>query len=487
MAIRVPDENPMQAASYERVSSDEQAREGFSLEVQAEKNTLHIKNQGWALYDRYIDAGKSAKNLKRPDMQRLLSDIDARKVNVVVVHKLDRLTRNVGDLHELLSLFERKEIKLVSISENIDTSSAMGRMFVYMLGIFAQWYRENLSEEVIKGQRKRAENGLRNSSSRPYGYNVSPEDLSLTINEEEAPIVVRMFEQFVNGWGKRKIAIELNNEGIPAMRGGIWYESVVGPILTNPTYIGAVHWNERAADDSERVITYDVHEPIISKELWDEAQIVSERRKEGVISSSSYDFPYSTIVKCGECGRSYHGKMQSRRVKSWSKPLYRCSGKYRMNPCDAKDIKESSMDELFLNFLESFTFEPVQPATTMNEKDSAKEVKRLTKLIEESETKRKNYTRAMGSGKIEYELYEELVDEEDRKVKPWREELARLQQVTNVSVRTAKDIVSRVDNLKLNWAKLDRLQRKITIQKLFEVLVIKKVDGEWEITGYKLA
>ncbi|OUS73024.1 hypothetical protein B1748_23750 [Paenibacillus sp. MY03] len=487
MVVKVKSDLQLPAASYERVSSDEQAREGFSLEVQAEKNIKHINDQGWSLYDRYIDAGKSAKNLNRPDMKRLLSDIDAGNIKVVVVHKLDRLTRNVGDLHELLSVFERKEIKLVSISENIDTSSAMGRMFVYMLGIFAQWYRENLSEEVIKGQRKRAESGLRNSSKRPYGYNVNKEDLSLYINEEEAVIVRRIFDQYTTGWGKIKISQELNNEGIPSMLGGLWYESVIGDMVINPSYIGATHWKEKSDDESERIIVHDTHEAIVTMEIWEEAQKVSKRRLEGYLSKSSYDFPYATVVKCGECGRSYHGKMTTEKGDT-KRPRYRCSGNRRVDPCYAGDIGEKKLDVLFLDFLDSFKFDSIQPDKKINEKDSTKEIKRLSKMIDEAELKRKNYTRAMGSGKLDYTLYEELMDEEARKMIPWREELSKLQQSTSgPSVRTAKDISQKIDHLRTNWPNLDRAQRKFVIQQLFDVLVIKKTDGTWAITGYKLA
>lgn len=474
----------IKAGSYERVSSDEQAKEGFSLEVQGEKNTAHIAAQGWELFDRYIDAGKSAKDLKRPDMQRLLTDIDKGNVNIVVVHKLDRLTRNIGDLHELLMLFDKKEIKLVSIMENIDTSTAMGRMFVYMLGIFAQWYRENLSEEVIKGQKKRAENGLRNSATRPYGYEVLPSDLSLVINEEEAPIVQRIFQQFVNGWGRIKIARELNKEGIPARDGGIWYESVINSMIVNPTYIGAVHWKESGSDEEDRVITHGAHEPIISMELWEDVQNVVIRRREGKINTSSYHFPYSSIVKCAECGRSYHGKMGGTGKRY---PTYQCSGKYRVIPCSARNVSETIIDRLFLEFIDSFQFESDQPERKLNEKDSMKEIKRLTKLLDDSDTKRKNYTRAMGSGKLDYTMFEELMDEENEKTKQWRKELSELQSNQQVSVKKVKDIVHSINNLKLNWKSISREQRKLLVQQLFEVLVVKWDGENWKITGYKLA
>lgn len=477
----------LKAASYERVSSDEQAKEGFSLEVQGEKNTAHIATQGWELYDRYIDPGKSAKNLNRPSMKRLLLDIDKGFVQVVVVHKLDRLTRNIGDLYELLALFDKKEIKLVSISENIDTSSAMGRMFVYMLGIFAQWYRENLSEEVVKGQKKRAENGLRNSSRRPFGYSVNPDDLSLSIVEEEAAVVRRIFQNYNIGWGRVKIAKELNKDGIPAHNGGLWYDTIIAHILRNPSYVGAVHWKEKDADEEDRVITYGTHEPIISLEMWEDTRKVMGRRLEGSISTSSYDFPYSTLVKCGECGKSYHGKMIRGVNDKYTKPTYRCAGKYRRNECNSRHINEAKMDDLFLQFLSSFEFDNSRPNRQMDGKDTAKEIKRLKKLIDDSDVKRKNYARAMGSGKLDYDLFTELIDEEMVKAKKWQDELSQLNQLVPTSSRTVNDVMRHISDMKVNWERFDRTQRKLAIQKLFEVLVIK-FDGEnWAITGYKLA
>ena len=474
------------AASYERVSSEDQIQ-GFSLAVQSDKNAEYIKAQGWEFAGAYVDPGKSGKNLNRPEMKRLLSDIDRGIVNVVVVHKLDRLTRNIGDLHHLVHLFDKKGTKLVSLSENIDTSSAMGRMFVYMMGIFANWYRENLSEEVIKGQTKRAENGLRNNSFRPYGYNVLKEDLSLVVDPDESVVVKRIFDNFLAGWGRIKIAKDLNDEGIPARGGKLWYESYITNMLTNVTYTGATHWKTRGADESERIIRHGMHEAIISMETFEAVQTALTRRTEAHMSTSSYDFPFSTILKCGECGRSYHGKAGTyKAVKRNPVRHYRCSGKYRVNPCYASDISEQKLLKLFFDFIDRFALTIKEVDKTIQSKDVDKDIKRLKKAIEDSVTKRKNYTRAMGNGKIDYDTFEELIDEETKKSSAWEEELNRISEYRPAPT-TRKDITKVVDNIRESWDRWDNAERKIAVQSVFEIIIIKKIDGEFKIMNYKLA
>lgn len=473
------------AASYERVSSDEQAKEGFSLEVQNEKNSGYIKSQGWEYVGSYIDPGKSGKNLNRPDMKRLLADIDKGKVNIVVVHKLDRLTRNIGDLHSLLLLFDKKGIKLVSISENIDTSSAMGRMFVYMLGIFAQWYRENLSEEVLKGQTKRAESGLRNTHKPPYGYQASYDDMSLTIDPVESEVVKQIFDWFINGWGYRKIARHLNELGVMTKSSGPFYAQTLIVILHNPTYIGATHWKPDDAPEEDRIIVYDVHEAIISRDVYERAQVIAKRRSETTMNTSIYDFPFSTIVKCGECGASYIGFYKNKATGARS---YRCVNKNATpNPCkSSSQITERALSAKFLQLLDDFQFNIVDQNRSLEPKDAEKERKKLSRLIDESTTKRKNYTRAMGSGKIDYDTFEELIDEENKKMQTWQSELEAL-GAEKVTARSVKDISQAFQNVRSKWEGMNYEEQKNMVQQLFEILVIKKSVDEWRITNFKLA
>lgn len=476
------------AVSYERVSTDEQAKEGFSLEAQRDRNRAHIESHGWTFVRSYVDPGKSGKNLKRPDMQLLLQDLVRGDFNIVVVHKLDRLTRNIGDLNDLLKLFEKHSIKLFSITENIDTSTAMGRMFVFMLGIFAQWYRENLSEEVSKGQSTRAGNGLRNSPARPYGYNVG-ENLALSINEEEADVVKKMFDWYIDGWGRIKIASTLNEMGIPANRGGKWQEKIIGDILRNVTYTGAVHRKMKGAPESERIIVHGMHEPIIVMDRFELAQDIFKRRRDNDMNQSSYDFVFSTIAKCAICGRSYHGKMKTFSDKT--RPhyrYYRCSGKYRPgSECTASDLVETKLSELVFQQFDTLLSKSYDHTKEVKNEhiNVEKERKRLERLIGQSRDRRKNFARAMGDGKMDYEEYSELVSEEKAKVDKWESELGELPKENVVSGQTRENVRVQIENIKKYWPGMSNEVRKNSIQHLFKRIVIGKVNGEWAVLGYE--
>jgi site-specific DNA recombinase len=461
----------MKAAIYTRVSSQSQV-EGYSLEAQYESLIKHVENNKWELIHVYSDPGVSAKDLNRPGIQQLLRDIQNGSFEAIVVHKLDRLTRNISNLYDLVELVNKHDVKLISLSENIDTSSPMGRMFIYLLGIFAQMFRENLAEEVVKGMSQRAQNGLRNTSARPYGYNVG-ENLALIVNDEEAVIVGKIYEWYVSGQGKFKIAYRLNEMGIPSAKGSTWSDKIIGGIISNLTNIGATHWKRKGRPESERIIVYDTHEPIISREIFDAAQKIFHRRREQEMSKSSYDYVFSTILKCGECGRAYHG----RKLKFNN---YRCSGRNRRE-CSASDISEMKMAELFLSFLNDLILEYDQPEKVIG-KDTSKDAKRLEKLLAESGNRRKRLTRAMADGAVPYDEYKSLIAEENAKIEEWTMEL---EQIKSPQVqRTRKDILRALSDLRSHWNRLSDQERKQHLQGLFSAIIIKKASSRWNIHSY---
>lgn len=136
------------AVDYDRVSTFEQATEGYSIASQSESNKKFIESQNWELIDRYVDDGYSAKNLNRPEMQRLIEDAQAKKFDVVVFYKLDRLVRSVSDLDKLLKIFDANNIAIRSVTEPFDTTTAMGRFLIILVAAIAQWERETISERV---------------------------------------------------------------------------------------------------------------------------------------------------------------------------------------------------------------------------------------------------------------------------------------------------------------------------------------------------
>ena len=159
----------MKTAIYVRVSTEEQAKEGYSISAQQQRLKDYVKSQDWNIYKIYIDEGFSAKNLDRPKMQELIKDCKKGLFDVILVYRLDRLVRSVSNLHELLQLFDKYNVKFKSATEMFDTTSAMGRFFITLVGAMSQWERENLAERVHMGMKRMVEEGKRAGGSAPCG------------------------------------------------------------------------------------------------------------------------------------------------------------------------------------------------------------------------------------------------------------------------------------------------------------------------------
>jgi len=155
---------------YIRVSTEEQASSGLSLESQRQKLQQYCDLHDHDLVDVVVDAGESAKNLNRPGMQRVIKAIDNKSVDVVLVVKLDRLTRSTRDLGDLLDRLNRRGVALAAVSESLDTSTASGRMVVNMIGVIAQWEREAIGERTSAALQAKRRRGERYSGRSPYGW-----------------------------------------------------------------------------------------------------------------------------------------------------------------------------------------------------------------------------------------------------------------------------------------------------------------------------
>ncbi|MFB7640022.1 recombinase family protein [Peribacillus butanolivorans] len=164
-----------------------------------------VKSQGWEVYDFYVEEGVSAKNLKRPSMQRLIQDTIDKKFDVVVFYKLDRLVRSVSDLDSLLQLFDENKIAIRSVTEPFDTPTAIGRFLITLVAAIAQWERETISERVVINMVKKATMGERNGGRAPYGYRLK--EGKLIIYDEEARFVKDIFNLYTSGKGIRSIVL----------------------------------------------------------------------------------------------------------------------------------------------------------------------------------------------------------------------------------------------------------------------------------------
>lgn len=220
----------MNAIGYARVSTDKQADFGVSLEAQEAKVRAMAVVQGAELLDVIVDAGESAKSLNRPGMARLLSLVDAGAVDTVICAKLDRLTRSVKDLAELLERFTRRGVSLVSVAESLDTGTAAGRLVLNIMVSVSQWEREAIGERTRDAMRHKRANGERVGTV-PFGYRVSADGCHLEADPSEQGILSRIRELRAAGLTLQRIAAELNGQGFTTRRGTAWRFEYVANVL----------------------------------------------------------------------------------------------------------------------------------------------------------------------------------------------------------------------------------------------------------------
>ena len=224
----------MKATGYARVSTDKQADRGVSLEAQTEKIRAMAVVHSAKLADIIVEAGESAKSLNRPGMQRLLALVDSGEVNAVIVAKLDRLTRSVKDLCELLERFERQGVALISVAESLDTSSAAGRLVLNIMTAVSQWEREAIGERTRDALSHKRTNGERVGNI-AFGYRLAPDGVHIEPEPAEQAMIAAIGKLRTQGRSLRRIAIDLNRRGWRTRKGSEWRLESVARIASSKT------------------------------------------------------------------------------------------------------------------------------------------------------------------------------------------------------------------------------------------------------------
>ncbi len=259
----------LRCAVYTRKSSEEGLDQAFnSLDAQREACAAYIasqKGEGWSLVmDPYDDGGVSGATLERPALKRLLADIEASRVDMVVVYKIDRLSRSLMDFARLVEVFDRQQVTFVSVTQAFNTTTSMGRLTLNVLLSFAQFEREVIGERIrdkFAASRKR---GMWMGGTVPFGYRV--EARKLVIREDEAAIVHKVYDRFLKLGSATLLAQELAKQGVCMRRGGPIDKGAIYKLLHNPVYVGeAVH----------KGVSYPgEHEAIVSRAQWDKVRAV---------------------------------------------------------------------------------------------------------------------------------------------------------------------------------------------------------------------
>ena len=322
------------AGIYIRVSTEDQAREGFSLGEQEEKLKQLCDYKGYEVYKVYCDAGISAKDMEhRPKFQEMLKDMQDGKINYIVAYKLDRVTRSVRDLEELISQLEKYNTYLVCDRDDVNTSTANGRFFVRMLTVLSQ-----LEIEIVSERTKFGLNGAIKSGHLPgqvaLGFKKDGNKKTI-IDPATAPIIKRVFDLYLQGKTFLQISNIFNEEKVLNKN---WKDTHIERIINNRLYMGDYEMYKRLKEwkNVEPVIYMNVVDPIIPRYIWEECQA------QKIINQRTYTrdrvYTFFQKLKCPHCGKIMKCKGSGGKKRKY---VY-----YHCDDCK-ENIRESYVEEEF--------------------------------------------------------------------------------------------------------------------------------------------
>ena len=347
---------PQRCAVYTRKSTDEGLEKDFnSLDAQREAAENYIasqKHRGWVCLETdYSDGGFSGGSMERPALKRLLNDISSGKIDVVVVYKIDRLSRSLLDFAALQTVFDEHKVSFVSVTQEINTSSSSGRMMLNILMTFAQYEREIITERIRDKVAAAKRKGKHCGGPAPLGYASDPQTKKLMQVAEEVEVVRRIFEAYLRYGSARDVAEDLTKDGVltPAKvsrkgnsRGGKPFTpAAIYAVLSNPVYVGLVRHKEKSYPGE--------HEAIIDQKLWDEVHEVLRMNTVHDGRMSRRLSPLRGLIRCGCCD----GLMIENFTKKSQGALYRyyiCEkdAKRIVRSCPVKSVPVAELEKLLL-------------------------------------------------------------------------------------------------------------------------------------------
>ena len=329
-----------------------------AIEEYTNKNNIQIVKT-------FIDRAKSATSANRPEFQNMIKfcEADNTGISMVIVHKLDRFSRDKYDSAMYKQKLKVKGIRVVSVLENLNDSPESVILESVIEGM-AQYYSVNLAREVAKGQKENALKALHNGGDAPLGYDVA-HDKTYTVNDEEAQAVKIIFDMYVKGYSYSNIIDELNDLGYKTKRGNKFGKNSLHGILSNEKYTGVYVFNktQRKGVDGKRnghkqksedeIIKVEGGMPqIIDKEIFNQVQEMMKKRKKAPGSNkATTTYLLTGMIKCGECGHAMQG---NKRKDSYGNDYisYRCGCRKQKRDCKNKEIKRDYLESFILEELE---------------------------------------------------------------------------------------------------------------------------------------
>ena len=469
------------AGVYIRVSTEDQAREGFSLGEQKEKLLQLCSYKGYKVFKVYEDAGVSAKDMEhRPAFQEMLADMKKGKINYIVAYKLDRVTRSVRDLEELIAQLEKHNCYLVCDRDDVNTSTANGRFFVRMLTVLSQ-----LEIEIVSERTKFGLNGAIKSGhipgQRPFGY-MKSEDKKMIVDNATKPYVEKIFDMYLEGKSFQAIANYFNENDIYPKKK--WKDTTIQKIIDNKIYMGDYEqWKRIGKKENLQPIVYmNVVEPIISRAKWEDCQRQKEINQRTYTRDRIYTF--FQRLKCPNCGRIMKCKGSGGKKRKY---MY-----YTCEHCHInfnEDYVERLLKDFIYDLLEYDMAVKKFFLPILEDKTNNLDTTTIDKEIKDLEKQRDRIKNAYIKGIVEMEDFKEdykLIEDKLANLESKKLELVNLEtfHYSPHELLAERDVerekMIRLDTLntllKSKWNSMEKFEKQEFISKFIDTIEIKKDD-----------
>jgi len=426
-------------AIYARVSTQEQAEQGYSIDAQLEMLNNYCKENNKVCFKEYVDRGISGKSIEgRYQLQQMLLDAKAGLFDEVIVWKINRLARKQLDLLKIVEELNKYSVTFRSYSENFETETPMGRFALQMMGSVAELERNTIVDNVRMGMRQKAKEGKWNGGivlgyrSVSIGDETSKnKERGLEVVPEEALIVKKIYTMYSEGKGLKAIANQLNHEGYKSKKGIHFQVNGIRDILHNPMYIGKIRFGKNSnshikgrGKDNNYIIAEGKHDPIISEDLWNKVQALYEEKSGKPPTTFHGSFPLTGLVRCPVCGAGMVAHRSKRKHKDGTYTVHRyyACGNWRnkgSSVCNANGIRADYVEDYVYNRINEVLLSPYilkDVVNNINKNNNSKiqplqeELNQINKQLSSFNEKKKKCFALYEEDIIDKNLFKERLD-----------------------------------------------------------------------------
>lgn len=460
----------MRVAIYLRVSTMDQV-DGYSLDVQRERLTAYCTAQGWDDINVYMDDGESGTGIERPALKRMIRHIEEKKINAVIVLKLDRLSRKQKDVLYLLEeVFEKNNVIFKSATEPFDTSTPLGKAMIGVLAVFAQLERDMIVERTVGGKLQRIRNGKWHGGRAPFGYQWPEEGDDLVIVPDEADTVREIFNRYIDGdsysslsrWAQKRHPNFAFEAGI------------IKRIISRPAYAGKMLYSGTMYDSNT--------EAIITERTWVESQKELTRRDEGMAPRGEYLL--TGLCRCGLCGAFVVHETKQHKHRRTGKIYYKdyicCKNqKYKPYECTMGYHRRLDVESYVINKIKEIAADPDSIKDKINNttnEDLTDIISALEARVKAADTGLENLMEAIQLGVVKpSSVAKRITDLEEEKAAAEKS----LEEIIDSAPESVETVdVSFIKEIGDMWDELTEEEQKIVLRKLIVSIKINQRGSE---------